>query len=321
MNSCPICKKKDNLKLIDEYKLNILSDKVFFGEPKIFFCSDCNFSFCNPMPEDSNLNKFYNDTYRAKGRPHEIINQNIENELFSNKNLNYLQYLTTFVDMSEVKNIFDFGAGTGDLGFLLKKQFKNINLFCCEKDQNTKKILHERGYKNYKNLEEIKEKFDLIISLHCLEHLKDLEVLKFFKLISNTNSYFFFEVPNNDFDKSFLNRPYDSPHLMFFTKKSIYKISQIFDYKIINISLNSIELSDAFQFFKESKSKYENWSSIQNFNIFSFIFLKKILKKLLPNFFYKIYQSFKFKNRDEILNEFILNKQNAWCLRGIMKIK
>ena len=52
------------------------------------------------------------------------------------------------------------------------------------------------GYKNYEDLNEIKEKFDLIITLHSLEHLTNCEIFSFFKSILNENGNIFFEVPN-----------------------------------------------------------------------------------------------------------------------------
>ena len=45
-----------------------------------------------------------------------------------------------------------------------------MNLHC-------KKILEERGYKNFENLNNIKQKFDLIIVTHALEHITDVNYI------------------------------------------------------------------------------------------------------------------------------------------------
>jgi len=63
-----------------------------------------------------------------------------------------LLYLTTLTDISRVKNIYDFGAGYGDLGFSLKKKFPNLNLFCTENDKSCKEILKERNYTNFEKV-------------------------------------------------------------------------------------------------------------------------------------------------------------------------
>ena len=68
----------------------------------------------------------------------------------------------------------------------------------------------------------VDKKFDIIIATHCLEHLTNLKIFNFFKKISHNKTFLFIEVPNNIFNKTFFDRPYDSPHLLFFSKKTFY---------------------------------------------------------------------------------------------------
>ena len=256
MVNCLICKNKTSVSLIDDYKFNILEDQKYFGIPKIYFCQKCDFSFCNPMPNERDLDMFYTNVYRQTGRPHEIIISDLESELYSNKNLSYLQYLTTFIDFSKINNIFDFGCGTGDLGHLLKKKFNHLNLFCSEKDSNTKGILEDRGYVNFENLRDISQEFDLIMSIHSLEHLTNLNIFNFFKTISHSETFFFFEVPNNIFKDAFLKRPYDSPHLLFFSENSLKQVSMNYQFQIINLSHSSIDINEAYEIFKKNKLEF-----------------------------------------------------------------
>ena len=65
-----------------------------------------------------------------------------------------------------------------------------------QKTINIVKNSKNRGYKNYNNIEELKDRFNLIISLHSIEHLTDLEIFEKFKQLSEKNSYIFIEVPN-----------------------------------------------------------------------------------------------------------------------------
>ena len=221
--TCLICKNKKNVKFIDKYKFHVESDIKFFGNLKIYGCESCELYFVDPMPNINKLNYFYEKIYRAKGRPHFYF-KDIENEYCNEKNLNHIAYLTKFIDFKKINNILDFGTGIGDLGYLIKKKFKHINLHCCENDSYSLKILKKRDYSNYKNIDQINKKFDLIISLHALEHLTDLN--HFFNLtkLLNSNGKFFFEVPNCPFKNFYIDRPYDSPHCFFFTKKSWEKI-------------------------------------------------------------------------------------------------
>ena len=60
--------------------------------------------------------------------------------------------------------------------------------------------------------------------MHSLEHLTDLKIFEKFKKLTKKNSYIFIEVPNCEINEFYKTRPYDSPHLIFFTKKSLEKI-------------------------------------------------------------------------------------------------
>ena len=72
------------------------------------------------------------------------------------KNLSYLIYLTTLVDLSKIKSIYDFGGGDGDLGYALKRKFSQLQLFY-RKYSYCEKNLEERGYTNFKVFDEIKQ--------------------------------------------------------------------------------------------------------------------------------------------------------------------
>ena len=231
--------------------------------------------------------------------------------------LNYLLYLSTFINFKKIKNIFDFGAGTGDLGYLIKKKFGHINLHCSENDKYSLEILNKRGYRNYKDLNQINEKFDLIISLHSIEHLTSLDPIFTLKNLINKQGYFFFEVPNCPFEKNFIRRPYDSPHLIFFTKKSWEKIAELISLNLINFSYASYSLDEAFVYMAESKKKFGSYKK-GNANY------RGILKKIMPNFILnikrKIVEANKTKNIDRS-KVFINNNEDSWCLRGIFQNK
>lgn len=194
------------------------------------------------MPSVSKLNNFYENTYRDQGRPHYKNINYIEENLFNERNMNYLQYLSNFLDFNNITNIFDYGSGSGDLGYLLNKKFKNLKLHTIETDIFSKEILKKRNYKIYNDFNEIDIKFDLIISTHVLEHLTELNILNTFKKFLKPNQFIFIEVPNNLFKINFLNKPYDSPHLIFFSKKSFEKIEEKFNFNIVNLTFSSYSI-------------------------------------------------------------------------------
>ena len=125
MINCPICKNKEDVKFLDDYKLEIKEDKKIFKDSKIYHCSNCDFGFVNPIPKEDDLNYFYKHLYRSLDRPPYWMTENyddLKKHYLEDKNLNYLLYLTTLIDLSKINSLYDFGSGYGDLGFLLKKK-------------------------------------------------------------------------------------------------------------------------------------------------------------------------------------------------------
>ena len=138
----------------------------------------------------------------------------------------------------------------------MKRKFSQLQLFCTENDSYCEKILEERGYTNFKVFDEIKQKFDLIITTHSLEHLSNINnIFKKFNEILNDKGYIFFEVPNCT-DKYWSGRPYDSPHLLFYTKKSFEKLAYMHGYEFINFSFSAYSFKQDHKNQKESQINY-----------------------------------------------------------------
>lgn len=317
---CLICKKTETVKFLDNYKLEIKEDIKFFHNLKIYNCRDCDFSFVNPIPSDDKLNYFYKHIYRAVGRPPYWMTENyddLKRYCFENKNFNYMLYLTTLINLTKIKNLYDFGGGYGDLGFLLKKKFPNLNLFCTENDDNCKNILKERGYTNFENFKDINTKFDLIITLHSLEHLTDTNIFSKFNEMLNPNGFIFFEVPNCP-KEYFQGRPYDSPHLLFFTSKSMHKTAEIYNMEFVNFSSSSYSFDDDHKYQRESQNLYEELNKSK----FSRAKLKQTFKKIVPNFLINLRKSFlEGRKREESANCFANNTGDNCYIRGILKKK
>ena len=316
---CLIC-DKINIDLIGEYKLEIESDKQYFKKCKIYKCNDCDFSFVNPMPQKKDLNYFYENVYRSLNRPPYWLTENykdLKNFYLEDKNLNYLLYSTLLIDFKKIKSIYDFGGGYGDLGFSLKQKFPHLELYCTENDKQCLKILNERGYKNIQNYSELENKFDLIITLHSLEHLDSPEVFKDFRKVLKPNGMILFEVPNCT--KEYFNgRPYDSPHLLFFTKKSFEKISKKYQFSIDNFTFASYSFEEDHKNQRDSQNLYNEINQKQ-LNLEK---IKKILKKIISYNLIRLRQKFikVSKATSNIrINSFAANTGNNCYIRGILR--
>ena len=126
----------------------------------------------------------------------------------------------------------------------------------------------------------------------------------------------FFEVPNNLFKVNFLKRPYDSPHLIFFSKKSLEMIEKKFNLKIFNLSFASYSIEDSFRYMQKSKETYQFWNKKNKTNKIQLI--KKLIKLILPNFIIKLWRKLRTKNISSNKN-FLKNNENSWCLRVLYK--
>ena len=317
--NCLICNKNDKVNFFDVYKLEVKEDYKYFKDIKIYRCTECDFSFADPVPSVNILDYFYENIYRSFNRPPYWLTGNyndLKKSYLEDRNLNYLLYLTTLADISKVKNVYDFGAGYGDLGFSLKKKFPNLNLFCTENDKFCKEILNERNYTNFEKVEDINQKFDLIISMHTLEHMTDLRIFSKFYDILNPNGLIFFEVPNCP-KEYFDGRPYDAPHFLFYTKKSFEKIALKFSFKFINISFSSYSFEEDHRFQRESQNLYNRRYA----NKYSYLNFRNILKKITPKYLIHLRQEYlqmkKNKSEDKI-NWFVNNTGNNCYLRGIL---
>ena len=318
--NCCLC-DSNRTRFVDHYKYNINYDEKYLGPMNILLCDDCKLFFCHPMPSDEMLENYYSNIYRSKGRI--LYESDKESSLINlalKKRVNsHINYLSTFINLYNVENILDFGSGSGDFGFVLKNHIKNVNLYAVEQDINSIKILNERGYNLIEGLENTKVKFDVILCLHSLEHLNNLNLVSKLVNLLSDRGVIYFEVPNCEFNEVFLNRPYDSPHLLFFNKINLSNMAKIFNLEVINISTTAHDLEIVFKNQFNSHMIYKDWQpnkKIKEKNI-----IRKIFKKMIPKYILDIYSFYNLVKEYNNTSNFIYNKDNQWLIRGIFKKK
>lgn len=321
MVDCLICQKNDQVNFLSDYLLEIKEDLEFFKDAKIFRCNSCNFAFVNPMPEEKKLSEFYEKVYRSDGRPPYLVSPNYEDQkkhYLEDKNLSYLLYLSTLVDLKKIKTIYDFGGGDGDLGYALKTKFPQLKLYCTEHDSYCERILNDRGYINLKDFNNINKKFDLIITTHSLEHLSSINsIFQKFKELLNPKGLIFFEVPNCS-EEYWAGRPYDGPHLLFYTKKSFEKLLEIHGFEFINFSYSAYTFKQDHYNQKKSQEDYYNSKN----SYFSIAKIKNILKKIIPYSIIKFRQDLiqvKGLRNENRINWYVNNTGDNCYIRGVIK--
>jgi len=149
--------------------------------------------------------------------------------------------------------------------------------------------------------------------------LNSLKIFEKFKLIGKNRCKIFFEVPNCPFNDGFLDRPYDSPHLLFFTKQSLLKITKYFKLKIINLSFKDIDYNVDFLEMKSSKELYENWNEKSKRNLSVKEFILSLTPKIIRNMYDAVIFSKNLKIQTTLrYKTFELSERS--CIRGILEI-
>lgn len=69
------------------------------------------------------------------------------------------------------KKVLDFGAGIGTYADMVGVDGQSID--CVEPTAAQAKILKQKGYKVYKDIRDVKTKYDIIYALNVLEHIED----------------------------------------------------------------------------------------------------------------------------------------------------
>ena len=92
-------------------------------------------------------------------------------------------------------NLLEFGAGIGTIATLFTTS-KGLKPKCLEIDPNLKRILVDRGFKCYDNIQQIDELFDGVYTSNVLEHIEDdVHTLQQIRLVMKTQSNLVVYVP------------------------------------------------------------------------------------------------------------------------------
>lgn len=95
----------------------------------------------------------------------------LNEQYFENYNKYIVRLLLTEALSANAK-VLDFGAGIGALASVAHNQFK-IKPDCIELDPNQAKVLVNKGFDVYENINQTTSSYDLIYSSNVLEHIKD----------------------------------------------------------------------------------------------------------------------------------------------------
>lgn len=209
MKVCSICNSKELA-----FKRYSKSYNKLFDNLQIFKCQECSYQFINSVFDRNSLKNFYKLNHYADE------NSNKNKIFFENIAKSRFDFIKSNIAFKKNYSILEVGAGDG---FLLKEFISakhSVNLTAIEYNKESIKKLKEQNIQVLSDLSKIKkkDKFDLIILSHVLEHVIDPSTfVDKLKSLLNKNGYIFVDVPCLDY----LIKKETSSHISFFDLSSL----------------------------------------------------------------------------------------------------
>jgi len=216
---CPICNSKKCVEIV-EIPYTFRNNKFFV---KIKKCLLCECEFLSPFPSDKLLNDIYQEIYQQEIHQIQQDNKNKGSEKYFKKlkmiikeclpdflikilllpstflTIQYHNVIYKFVKNKKI-SVIDIGCGNG---WFLESLINKSSLFnidhCLGFDfsENANKLCRAKNIPVINDLGQVKEKFDLIVCIHFIEHCKTPRqfVKKISEIISD-DGWVFLALPN-----------------------------------------------------------------------------------------------------------------------------
>lgn len=280
IKSCEICSSNNFFNLAER---DVYSFKL---QTKI--CKNCGYVFISNKPTLSFYDILYNEYYEK------LLNQKTDNksleELFLNQ-VNEGKKIYSLLKENKIdkkiKNIIDVGSGIGGIQFYLKNFFKikGADYLGLRSKFALKKKL---DFIDIKKINNLNEKFDLVIYNHVFEHIFDLnQEIKLIKKLLNKNGYVLIIVPgikniNMNYNYNFINY-LSIPHPRSFSATTLKNFMIKNQFEKIYLDNRVVSL------FRYSKNNYSNYKIDNDF----FGIILYIIKIEIIYFCLKIYRILK----------------------------
>jgi 2-polyprenyl-3-methyl-5-hydroxy-6-metoxy-1,4-benzoquinol methylase len=239
---CPSCKFES--REIKKISYPAFSETAECVPSDILVCTHCGLGFAIPMPSEQNLqnlyqnNQYWGDRVKPLIHPKNFLGPFV---LAESRWQLLVQQLPKW-DSQPVIKILDLGAGQGCFGMVASKYLpgQKIEYFAVEPDAMMRDSL-KASWKNvdskiqlhlHPSLNDIKQKFQIIVLSHILEHISDpVNLLTRLNGFIEQDGILFVDVPNQDhlFKKNVF------PHLLFFSPESLKYVFEISGYLTISV--------------------------------------------------------------------------------------
>jgi len=214
--------------------------KRLFGGASVYRCPECGVAQMAPVPSTAELDSYYAHDYRTEGRyGSDRANTRqfpYDNLLYSNRGESVAALLTPYLDgraSGGALRILDVGAGFGHILYALAQRYPRSERVAVETSRPCVEHLRSLGVTVLtvpaaEVLPTLKDRFDLVILSHVLEHLPDpFATLSMLRRCLVSGGVLFVEVPNVPLDAltgypehAWYPRT-DEPHLTFLSRETL----------------------------------------------------------------------------------------------------
>lgn len=227
---CPVC-SLDMPILTKRSRLLVIVKKIKCGDYFYYKCRNCGHTVLD-IPEDINLE--YQSNYRKNVAMNgDIINNELSDRYYSNREWILNGRVAEIDSFIEGKgSIFDIGCGGG----YVLNYYKNHHIVNgIEIDDLCVNACSRLGIDCIKGdflKTDIKEKYDVVMAWHTLEHVLDVNTfLRKMVDITNKNGIIIIEIP---VDRAVIMKwKFYNGHVHYFTKDSLKKLSDKFNIKYV----------------------------------------------------------------------------------------
>lgn len=212
-----------------------------FNNLRILNCTNCEFSFVVNPPGNSELKEFYETVYRSSPSAYEINFTDRNPSPIDFRSMSQISLATQFIKFNPGDIFLDLGAGSGNSFQVAKTLLSEPILVSVESSSSANKYYSERfNVKAYSEIEEFNKQgysAKIILLSHSLEHFRFDEVASILTQIGSalsTQGVCVIEVPAANLirDRDLLLN--DSPHLLFFSLKSLTLLLEKMNFQILS---------------------------------------------------------------------------------------
>ncbi len=272
-----------NCNLCNSNNYQIISKKGKFGLPtNVVICKKCGLSYLNPRWDHNSYLQFYQNDYDKYYRPQvkdlpSVLNEQINPIEIRLKKINLLPKNAT--------RILDIGSGEGNNLIHFKSLFQKSKLYAIEPSLASQIHLKKSGVTiiesdvdaswdaNYK------DKFDVILMRHVLEHFSDpIKIMKKVRDVLTSSGIVYIVVPNNLKPTQHLEKSwFRNVHTYYFNKYSLENLSKLVGLEIIKlVEGDEFRKGEVYLVAKKSKSKDSPDFSVKHYQEQLSVFEKKL---------------------------------------------